>query len=213
MKVILQQDIPKVGRGGDIVNVADGYARNYLFPRKYAVAASGGALKEHQARAARDKEKSSGLLSGAQANAAKVDGKTITILSKVGTGTKLYGSVTSADVADAIRQETGVTVDKRRVGLADPIKTLGDYHIPVRLHTDVSVTVKLLVTTEEELAKRKAAEAAAAAKAAAEAEAAKAAAEAAQATESPAEAEAPPAESDETAEADEDDDEPDAHEE
>lgn len=172
MKVILQQDIPKVGKGGDIVTVADGYARNFLFPRKYAVAATGGALKEHQARATREKERSSGLLQGAQANATKLQGLTVTILSKVGTGTKLYGSVTSQDVADAVQKLTGVAVDKRRVALVDPIKTLGEYTIAVRLHSDVTVNLKVLVTTEEELARRKAAEAAAAAKAEAEAKAA-----------------------------------------
>lgn len=174
MKVILQQDIPKVGRGGDIVNVADGYARNFLFPRKYAVAATGGALKEHQSRASYEKTKSAGLLKGAEAAGEKINGKTITILTKVGSGTKLYGSVTSQDVADAVGKETGVTVDKRRVALVDPIKTLGEYRIPVRLHSDVTVNVNVLVTTEEELAKRQAAEAVAAAKAA-EAEAAAAA--------------------------------------
>ncbi len=169
MKVILQQDIPKVGRGGDIVTVADGYARNFLFPRKYAVRASGGALKEHEARATREKERSSGLLSGAQANAAKLQGKSVTILSKVGTGTKLYGSVTAQDVADAVQKEIGVSVDKRRVALVDPIKMLGEYTIAVRLHSDVTVNLKVLVTTEEELGRRKAAEAAAAAKAEADA--------------------------------------------
>jgi ribosomal protein L9 len=174
MKVILQQDIPKVGRGGDIVTVADGYARNFLFPRRYAVPATGGALKEHEARAAREKERSAGLLQGAQANAAKLEGRTVTILTKAGTGTKLYGSVTSQDVADAVQKEAGVTVDKRRIALVDPIKNLGEYKVPVRIHSDVTVNLKVLVTTEEELAKKKAAEAAAAAKAAAEAAAAKA---------------------------------------
>jgi large subunit ribosomal protein L9 len=169
MKVILQQDIPKVGKGGDIVTVADGYARNYLFPRKYAVAASGGALKEHAARVEHEKSRSASLLQGAQADGAKIEGKTITILSKVGSANKLYGSITAQDIADTIARESGVKVDKRRVGLADPIKTLGEYNIPVRLHNEVNVTLKVVVTTEEELARQKVLAEAAAAKAAAEA--------------------------------------------
>lgn len=170
MKVILQRDIPKVGKGGDIVTVADGYARNYLFPRAYAVSATGGALKAHTARAEQDKARSANQLAGAQADAGKLENLTLTILGKTNTGsTKLYGSITAQDVADTIAKESGVKVDKRRVGLADPIKTLGEYRVPVRLHNDVSVTLPLIVTTEEEQEKRKAQEAAAAAKAAAEA--------------------------------------------
>jgi large subunit ribosomal protein L9 len=199
MKVILQQDIPKVGKGGDIVTVADGYARNFLLPRKYAVSATGGALKEHQARAAREKERTAGQLQGAQASASKLEGKSVTILTKVGTGTKLYGSVTSQDVADAVEKETGVKVDKRRVALVDPIKTLGEYTIAVRLHADVTVNLKVIVTTEEEIARKKAAEAAAAAKAEAEAKSG-----VAPVAEAPSEPETAVAE-DEEAEAEEDD--------
>ena len=188
MKVILQRDIPKVGKGGDIVNVADGYARNYLFPRAYAVAASGGALKEHTARAERDKARSASRLQSAQAEAEKLDGLTLTIVGRVSRGsTKLYGSITAQDVADAVAKETGVTIDKRRVGLADPIKSLGDNKVPVRLHNDVTVTVTVTVLTEEER-DRRAAQATAFATAAGQAAAA--AEQAAQAEEASAESEA-----------------------
>jgi large subunit ribosomal protein L9 len=155
MKVILQRDIPKVGKHGDVVNVADGYARNYLFPRQLAVSASGGALKAHQARMDRDKEKTAKQLGDAQSQAERMQDLTLTIIGKVGTGTKLYGSITAQDVADAIEREKGVTVDKRRVGLVDPIKTLGTYNVPVRLHSDVSVPVTVEVVTEEQLELRK----------------------------------------------------------
>ncbi|MEP6755411.1 MAG: 50S ribosomal protein L9 [Chthonomonadales bacterium] len=169
MKVILQRDIPKVGKGGDVVIVADGYARNYLFPRKFAVSATGGALKEHTARAEREKSKGASLLHGAQLDAAKLEDASLIIMSKTGSAGKLYGAITAQDLADMIAKEKGVTVDKRRIGLADPIKSLGEYKVSVRLHTDVSVNVSVLVTTEEDLAKRKAAEVVAAAKAAEEA--------------------------------------------
>ena len=102
MKVILQRDIPKVGKHGEVVNVADGYARNYLFPRQLAVSASGGALKAHQARMDRDKEKTAKQLGDAQSHAERLQDLTLTIIGKVGTGTKLYGSITAQDVADAI---------------------------------------------------------------------------------------------------------------
>lgn len=174
MKVILQRDVPKVGKGGEIVNVADGYARNYLFPRKYAVPATGGFLKEHQSRAQHAKVIEARLYQVAETAAGKLDGLTVIIKGKVGSGTKLYGSITAQDVSEAIKAATGVEVDKRRVGLVDPIKTLGVYPIPVRLASDISVTVKVDVTTEEEL-ERRAREAAEAEAKAAEAEAAAAA--------------------------------------
>lgn len=163
MKVILQRDIPKLGKHGDIVNVADGYARNYLFPRQYAVAATGGALKEHAARMAREKERDTRNLQDAQSSAERLQNASITLTGRVGSGTKLYGSITAQDVADAIAKEFHVSIDKRRIGLADPIKNLGRYDIPVRLHSDVTVHLAVEVVTEEELARRKAEAAAAAA--------------------------------------------------
>src|SRR5207244_2050004 len=107
--------VPKVGKHGDIVNVADGYGRNYLLPRSYAVAATGGALKEHQARAAREKERGERKREHAETGADQLQGLSLQLIGKVGSGTKLYGSITAQDVADAIQQERGITVDKRRV--------------------------------------------------------------------------------------------------
>ena len=155
MKVILQRDVPKLGKDGEIVNVADGYARNYLFPRQVAVAATGGALRAYQARANREKERGSKALEEAETGAGKLEGLVITVVGKVGSGTKLYGSVTAQDIVEAIQQERGVTVDKRRVGLIDPIKTLGTYSVPVRLHTDVSTSITVEVMTEEQIERRK----------------------------------------------------------
>lgn len=179
MKVILQRDVPKVGKGGDVVTVADGYARNYLFPRSYAVPASGGFLKHHQARVAHEAARGDRLHTDAEQNAERLAGLTLTMIGKVGSGTKLYGSVTAQDISGAIHEATGIEVDKRRVGLPDPIKSLGIYPVPVRLGGDVSVTVQVDVTTEEELARRASeAEAKAAAEAAAEEAQAEAQAEA-----------------------------------
>jgi large subunit ribosomal protein L9 len=155
MKVILQRDIPKVGHSGDIVEVKDGYARNYLFPRRYAVAATGGALREYKARLAREQEREVKQRESAASDAEKLKEVTLILTAKVGSGTKLFGSITAQDVADAIQKECGITVDKRRIGLADPIKNLGRYTIPVRLLGELSVNVHLEVVTEEELERRK----------------------------------------------------------
>src|SRR5437868_7149246 len=167
MKVILQRDVPKLGRMGEVVNVAGGYARNFLLPRQFAVTATGVAMKEHEARINRERERGAKTLTDAQSGAGKLEGLILTLTAKVGGGTKLYGSITAQDVAEAIAKERGVAVDKRRVGLLDPIKTLGTYTIPVRLHSDVSIPVTVEVMTEEQIEKRKQAQAAAAAAAAA----------------------------------------------
>ena len=170
MKVILQRDIPKLGKGGDIVNVADGYYRNYLAPRAYAVSAKGGALRQHSARQEYEKSRTANQLQNAQADAAKLQNLSLTIIGKANPGsTKLYGSITAQDVADHIAKKSGIAIDKRRVALADPIKNLGDYRVSVRLHNDVSVSVPVAVLTEEQLERRTAQEEAEAAAAAAEA--------------------------------------------
>lgn len=145
MKIILQQDVAKVGREGEIVTVADGYARNYLIPRSLAVIATGGALKAHQMRVARLEKKEEEIRSQAEKDNAALDGKTVKIPAHAGTGERLYGSITSQDIADAIAKQLGVTVDKRKVYQADPIKAIGQFHVPVKLHRDFSATVTVEV--------------------------------------------------------------------
>lgn len=183
MKVILTRDVPKVGKDGEVVSVADGYARNYLFPRQLAVVAKGAAMKQHEARLNREVAKSAQQLISAQENAVKLRDKTFQILARAGAkSTRLFGSVTEADVAEAIKKEIGVEVDKRRISLIDPIKLTGTYELTARLHTDVIVPFSIDVVTQEQLEAREKARIAAeekAAKEAAKEEAARAAAEAA----------------------------------
>lgn len=145
MKVILQQDIVKVGKEGEVVTVADGYARNYLFPRNLAVQAVGGALKNVQMRQALEERRGEKLV--AQANQAKnqIEGKTVTITAKAGTGDRLYGSITAQDIADAVKSSLGVAVDKRKIQLADPIKAMGSHTVPIKLHRDISVPLTVEV--------------------------------------------------------------------
>jgi large subunit ribosomal protein L9 len=189
MKVILTRDVPNVGKDGEVVAVADGYARNYLFPRQLAVVAKGAAMKTHEARIARDAAKGAALLTAAQQSADKVRDRQFQIVGRSAPkSTRLFGSVTEADVAAKIQDETGVILDKRRISLIDPIKVTGIYELTARIHPEVTVPFSVEVVTPEQLEAREKARLAAEEKAAREA-AKLAAAEAAKQT-----AEAPPAE-------------------
>lgn len=175
MKIILTRDVPKVGHNGDIITVANGYARNYLFPRQLAVVAKGNALKQHSARLEREKQKAVELLSAAQQQGEQIRDKQYQVIGKAAPhSTRLYGSVTEADIADAIKAAVGLTVDKRRISHIDPIKVTGHYSLTIRLHPDVIVPFTVEVVTEEiiiarqRLAELEAAEAAAQAEATAE---------------------------------------------
>lgn len=145
MKVILHQDVDKVGKEGEIVTVADGYARNYLFTRKLAVEAVGGALKNVQMRQALEERRSEKLLTQATQSAQALEGKSVTITAKAGSENRLYGSVTSQDIADAITKSLGVVVDKRKIQLNDPIKTMGTFTVPVKLHRTVQIPLTVEV--------------------------------------------------------------------
>jgi large subunit ribosomal protein L9 len=145
MKVILTKDVTKVGKDGEIVVVADGFARNYLLPRGLARDAAGGALKQHEHHKAAEEKKSAQLLSDAEKAQASLEGKTVTITAKAGEGERLYGSITAADIADAVKTSTGVSVDKRKVQLMDHIKAVGTFHVPIKLHRDITVEVTVSV--------------------------------------------------------------------
>lgn len=148
MKVILMQDIAQQGKQNDVINVADGYARNYLFPRKLAVEAAGGALKNLQAKQAQDERRSEKLRQDADSTAAKLADKTVTLAVRAGENNRLYGRVTAADIAEAVEKSLSVKLDKRKIGLLDPIKALGEYEVPIKLHRDVTVPLKVAVVTE-----------------------------------------------------------------
>lgn len=155
MKVILTRDVPKLGKDGEIVTVANGYARNYLFPRQLAVVAKGAAMKQHQNRLTREATRGAEQLAAAQQNAEKLRDRQFQILAKASAGSnRLFGSVTEADVADVVRQATGVEVDKRKISLIDPIKLTGVYELSVKLHPDVVVPFTVDVVTPEQLEAR-----------------------------------------------------------
>jgi large subunit ribosomal protein L9 len=148
MKVILLQDIAQQGKQGDVISVTDGYARNYLFPRKLAVEAAGGALKNLQLKNAQEERRAEKLRAEADRAAEKLTDKTVTLSVKAGANDRLYGRITAADIAEAVEKSLDVKLDKRKVGLLDPIKSVGEYEVPIKLHRDVTVPLKVAVVTQ-----------------------------------------------------------------
>lgn len=147
MKVILRQEVENLGKIGEIVNVKDGYARNYLIPRNYAYYATAGALKTFESEkkkymAMAEKQR----LSAAQL-AAQLAEAQVSIAMKVGEEGRLFGTVTPQMIADNLEVQ-GYTVDRRAVQIDEPIKTLGVYDVKVKLHADVTATVKVWVISE-----------------------------------------------------------------
>ena len=149
MKVILKQDVEKLGKMGDTVRVAHGYGRNYLIPQHIAVEATAGNLKimeqERVAAARRDqREKSAATLA-----AKELVKLVVTIRRKSGEGGTLYGSVTALDIADFLITHK-IDIDKRKIQLEDPIKAIGEYEVPIRLHREVTVPIRVIVEAEPE---------------------------------------------------------------
>ncbi|HWP58232.1 MAG TPA: 50S ribosomal protein L9 [Candidatus Acidoferrales bacterium] len=147
MDVILKEDIPNLGKMGDTVRVRDGYARNYLLPRKLVVEANKKNLRalEHQKRVlALRREKA---LRAAQSLAEKLAALSLRIPAKVGEEGRLFGSVTNMDLERALK-EKGFEIERRKIHLEEPIKTAGDYEVPVRLATDLTVLLKVSVVPE-----------------------------------------------------------------
>jgi len=148
MKVILIQEVKSLGKKGDVVQVAEGYARNFLFPRHLAMEANKGnmAMLEHEhslEQARKDRE-----LQKARETAKILQEGTVTLTAKSGEGGRLFGSVTNKEVAEEISRHFGVEVDKRKVELAEPIKTLGAFEAILRLHPQVQVKVKIQVAAQ-----------------------------------------------------------------
>jgi large subunit ribosomal protein L9 len=148
MKIVLRSDVDNLGKKGDLVDVADGYARNYLVPRGLALRATKGIEKQADAmrrnRDARDRRERE----AAQALAAQFEGKTVEVKARAGAEGKLFGSVTASDIAAAIQAQTGAQLDRRKIGLEDSLKELGPADVPVRLHPDVVATVHVEVVAE-----------------------------------------------------------------
>lgn len=148
MQVILREDIEKLGKIGDLVKVADGYARNFLVPGKKAIEATPKNVHamEHAKKMVADRIRK--MKKEATAEADRIKGLSVTIKAKVGEEGKLFGSVTSMDIAAAVKAQ-GMEIDKRKIVLEEPIKRLGEYTVTVKLHADVTADIKVAVVAEE----------------------------------------------------------------
>jgi len=147
MKLILREDVENLGKGGEVVDVKPGYGRNFLLPRGLAVPASTRNVREMEHEKAMATAKAAKLKASAEAVAKRLSDTPITLKRKVGEQDKLYGSVTAMDVAEALAAR-GVELDRRSIDLAEPIKTVGTFEVPVKLHSEVAGKVKLTVEPE-----------------------------------------------------------------
>jgi large subunit ribosomal protein L9 len=147
MKVILKEDIKHVGKMGQILDVADGYARNYLIPKGLVAEASKKNIKflEHEKRIIQEKAKK--IKDSAQDFASRISSTTISIKAKAGEEGKLFGSITTMDIAEALQKE-GIEIDKKKISLEEPIKRLGSYTVNIKLHHDVSAPLNIQVIEE-----------------------------------------------------------------
>ena len=143
MKVILLTDVKGVGRKDDIVNVSDGYARNFLFPRRAAVEATAGASREIERKRAAERQREAEARAAAEQKARELKDKVIIVKAKCGEKGRLYGSVTSQEIAASLKEQVGLELDKRKIDLKDPIRASGD--VPVTLRLYPQVTVKVIV--------------------------------------------------------------------
>lgn len=144
MKVILKQDVKSLGKKGEIVDANDGYARNFLFPRKLAEQANAQAMSEYKNRQSAQAYKIETETAAAKADAERISGKTIKLTAKAGANGKLFGSVTSKEISAKLKEEFGINVDKRKI-TADDIKQFGTYEIEVKLYQGISAKLFVMV--------------------------------------------------------------------
>jgi len=147
MKLILREDVENLGKGGEVVDVKPGYGRNFLLPRGLAVAANPKNVRELEHQKAVASAKAAKLKASAQAVAKRLAETPITLKRKVGEQDKLYGSVTALDVAEALAAR-GLSIDRRAIDLGEPLKTVGEFEVPVKLHSEVVGKVKVTVEPE-----------------------------------------------------------------
>ena len=148
MKVILLQDVKKMGKKGDVIEASDGYARNYLFPRKLAEEATANALHVVNAKKENERKKKLAELEAAQKLAAELKGKEVTINAKAGDSGRLFGAITNKDVAEAINSEFNLSIDKKKI-VVNTIKVAGTYEVEVKLYPEVSTKMKVNIVPKQ----------------------------------------------------------------
>jgi large subunit ribosomal protein L9 len=150
MEVLLLQDVDNLGQAGEIQRVADGFARNYLFPRNLAVLATPGAVKQAELRQQAAARRQAKDLADAKSLAAALDGLTVGFQARAGETGRLYGSITSANIATALEKQVGREVDRRKIELSEPLKDLGTHAVTIRLAAEAEAKVTVVIDREEE---------------------------------------------------------------
>ena len=148
MIVILNRDIKGTGKAGDVVKVSDGYARNMLLPKGYATEATDGNIRNLEKQKALAAEKKAEEKAAAQATAEKIAALSVEIKTKAGEGGKIFGSITSKDIADALKAQHNILVDKKKIQLDSPIKQTGEITVEIKLYTEVSAKLKVVVNAQ-----------------------------------------------------------------
>ncbi|MEQ8173854.1 MAG: 50S ribosomal protein L9 [Syntrophomonadaceae bacterium] len=148
MKVILNQTVKNLGKEGEVKEVSDGYARNYLIPQGLAREATNTILKETQEKKVREQKQKDKEKARAEQIKEQLDGKTIEIKAKTGGGDKLFGAVTAREISDVLKQTMQVDVDKKKIDLADPIKHLGQYRVKLKIYPSIQAELNIIVVAE-----------------------------------------------------------------
>ena len=146
MQVVLLQDVRTLGKAGEVVKANDGYARNFLIPKKMAVEANAANLAKLKQQKAYEAKVAAEELAAARALSESISGKTIEMKVKAGEGGRLFGAIASKELAAEVEKQLGVAVDKKKIVLPDPIKTLGEHPVSIKLHKDVTAAIKVRVT-------------------------------------------------------------------
>jgi len=145
MKVILIEDVKSLGKKGEIVNVNDGYARNFILPKKLGIEATGKNINDLKLKKAHDDKVAQEQLEAAQSLRKDIEAGQITLSIKTGEGGRAFGSIAAKEIAEAVKEQMGYEVDKKKVQLGEPIKTLGTHTVPVKLHPKVTAGLKVVV--------------------------------------------------------------------
>jgi large subunit ribosomal protein L9 len=146
MQVVLLEDVRALGKKGEVVKVNDGYARNFIIPKKLGVEANAANLSALKQQKKREEKIAAAELAAAKELAERIGEKTVKVKVKAGEGGKLFGAVASKEIAEAVKQQWELELDKKKIILPDPIKTMGTHQVPVRLHKDVTATLNVVVT-------------------------------------------------------------------
>ena len=148
MKIILLQDVKALGKKGEIVNVNDGYARNFILPKKLGLEATGKNLNDLKLQKANEEKVAQQILDDAKELGKKIETGKVELAIKIGEGGRAFGSVSSKEIAVAVKDQMGYDIDKKKIQLKDAIKTLGTHTVPIKLHPKVTVELKVIVTEE-----------------------------------------------------------------